>query len=486
MESLSRRQWLKMLGASSMGAATLGLPGSGQSKTKRSLREYKRGPALLRNVRLIDLEKERADERPSDIKLEKGRISLIAPAGEIEPRGLKVIEGNNGFILPGLIDCHVHICGIFITELPGVSDLGWLFGQVALNHRTQLQSGVTLARDMMSALDTSLFFKSLAEDPCSGFPRVLCAGPMFTVEGGYPPYVPQIKAWQRALVGQLKLEIKDKKEAVKWVDRLAGAGVDCIKIGYQSALFDVARTPMKNIPPELFRAIADRAHHHGLPVGVHHYWLKDLKALLDLPFDTLEHITEDDEIDARTLDRMAERGLPVTSDLEQSTFANEPDRFLKRIEEGKSCLKPRPEREITRLLEEVAAGEDVYGLKPRRKLMDLEFIKDLVFQKMRNAKLLSDNGILLGAASDSGVHMMMGILPDELCRLVAAGLTNAQALRSATSDAAKLLRVDDVGRIKPGNRGDFVIYDENPLEKIEAVKNPALVIRDGVPQIFTT
>ena len=107
-----------------------------------------------------------------------------------------------------------------------------------------------------------------------------------------------------------------------------------------------------------------------------------------------------------------------------------------------------------------------------------------MFQKMKNAKLLADNDILLGAATDSGVHMMMGILPDELCRLAASGLTNAQALRSATCDAARLLKVDDVGRIKPGNRADFVIYDKNPLEKIEAVRKPALVIRDGVPQVF--
>lgn len=486
MENFSRRRLLMLMGAGSAGAVALGLGGKGQAGTKWSQREYKNGPAILKNVRLIDLENEHTDELPSDVLLEKGRISLIAPAGEIDSRGLKAIEGNNGFVLPGLIDCHLHICGIFITELPGVSDLSWLFSQVSLNHRAVLQSGVTLVRDMMSALQTTLFYKSLAEDPLSGFPRVLCAGPMFTVEGGYPPYVPRIKAWQRALVGALKLEIKDKKDGVKWVDHLAEAGVDCIKIGFQSALFDVARTPMNNISPELFRAIADRAHHHGLPVGVHHYWLHDLKTLLDLPFDTLEHISEDGGLDGWTLDRMAERGLPVTSDLEQSMFAHDPEKFQKRIEDGTSRLLPRPRKEISRLLEEVAAGGDVYGLKPRRKLMELAFIKDLVFQKMRNLKLLADHDILIGAASDSGVQMMMGILPDELCRMVASGLGNAQALRSATVDAAKLLRVDDVGRIKPGFRGDFVIYEDNPLGNIEAVRNPALVIRDGVPQVFTT
>ncbi|RJP34053.1 MAG: hypothetical protein C4536_03265 [Actinobacteria bacterium] len=443
--------------------------------------EYKDVPVLLKDVRLVDVEEERTRAEPSDIKLENGRISLVAPAGELDSRGLKVLEGRNRFALPGLIDCHVHICGIFITALPGISDFRWLLRQVYLNHRAQLQSGVTLVRDMMSVLRVSLLFKSLAEDACSGFPRVLCAGPMLTVEGGYPPYVPRDQFYQRVLGGPLKLELAGERDAVSWVDRLAGAGVDWIKIGYQGALFDMARTPLSKPSARLFRAIADRAHHHGLPVAVHHYWLQDLKELLELPFDTLEHITEDGEIDARTLARMAERGLPVTSDLEQSAFAHEPQKFLHMIEEGKSNLLPRPRGDITRLLHEVAAGQDIYGLKPRRKIMDLAFVRDLVFQKMRNLKLLADSGILIGAASDAGVHMMMGILPEELCRMTEAGLSNAQALRSATIDAARLLRVDDVGRIKAGYRGDIVLYENDPLENIAAVRSPALVMRDGVP-----
>lgn len=455
--------------------------GAARGAFKGPMSEFRNAPVLLKNVRLVDPEAGRAGERPTDVRLDGGRITTVTPAGKVDARGLKVIEGANRFALPGLIDCHVHICGIFITELPGVRDLQWLPRQVYLNHRAQLRSGVTLVRDMMSVLRVSLLFKSLAEDPCSGFPRVQCAGPMLTVKGGYPPYIPSDQLYQRVLGGPLKLELNDERDAVSWVDRLASSGVDWIKVGYQGALFDVARTPMKKPSPGLFRAIADRAHHHGLPVGVHHYWLEDLEELLDLPFDTLEHITEDGELDERTLSRMAARGLPVTSDLEQSAFAGEPQKFLDRIERGESYLLPRPKRDISRLLREVAAGEDIYGFRPRRKLMELAFVRDLTSRKMRNLKLLSDAGILLGAASDSGVHMMMGILPEELCRMAAAGLSNAKVLRSATVDAARLLRVDDAGRIRKGYRGDFVLYDIDPLENIEAVRKPALVIREGVP-----
>ena len=446
---------------------------------------YRDAPVVLTNVRIVDLDAERADERPSDIEIERGRISKIAPAGEMDSRGRKAVAGQNRFALPGLIDCHIHVSGILITEPPGVADFGWMVRQIFLNHRVQIQSGVTLVRDMMSVLRASLLLRSVAEDPCSGFPRVLCAGPMLTVAGGYPPYIPGDQLCQRILGGPLKLELRDERDAVAWVDRLADAGVDWVKVGYQSALFDVARTPMQKPSPELFRAIVDRAHRRGLPVAVHHYWIEDLKKLLDLPFDTLEHITEDGEIDARTIERLAERSLPVTTDLEQSAFTHEPEKFLKKIADGTDHLLPRPRRDIARLLEDVAAGRDIYALKPRRKMMDLAFVKDFVLQKERNAKRLSDAGILLGAGSDSGVHMMMGILPDELCRMAGAGIANAKVLRSATADAAKLLRVPDVGRLKPGYRADIVLYDENPLEHMASIRKPALVMRDGVPQTAT-
>jgi imidazolonepropionase-like amidohydrolase len=440
-------------------------------------------PLVITNVRLIDLENGHTHGHTCDIQVEKGRFSRIVPSGEVPLDGLRVIEGKNRFALPGLIDCHVHICGIFLTELPSITDLTWMTRQIALNHRAHLQSGVTLVRDMTAPLRVSLFFRSRSENPSSGFPRVLCAGPMLTVPGGYPPYIPKDRFVHRVSLGPLKLELKDRRDAVRWVDRLAEAGVDWIKLGFQSAGFDKARTPIKRPSAELFRTVVDRAHHHHLPVAVHHYWLPDLRELLELPFDTLEHITEDAEIDDVTLQKMAERKLPVTTDLEQSAFFYQPHEYLQTLSRGTAPLFPKPRKHLARLLEDVAAGRDIHGLKPRRKLMELAFIKDMVFQKMRNLKKLSDHHIPIGAATDAGVHMSMGILPDELCRMSRAGLSNARVLRAATTDAAKLLGIHDVGRIQPGFRGDMVLYEKDPLEEIEALRKPVFVMRDGVPMV---
>lgn len=439
-------------------------------------------PLLVTHVRLVDLDRGQSSPRPYDILIEKGRFSLIAPSGEAPfPRTVPVIDANHRYALPGLVDSHAHMCGIFLTEIPRPRDILWMPRQILLNHRAQVRSGVTLVRDMMAPLRVSLLFRSLSEDPRSGLPRVVTAGPMLTVPGGYPPYIPKDTRLRRALAGPLRVELSGREDARRWVDRLARAGVDWIKIGYQSAAFDTARTAIAKPPADLFRAIVERAHHHNLPVAVHHYWLRDLKELLDLPFDTLEHITEDAEIEEPTVRTMAARDLAVTTDLEQSAFALEPYTFLGLMEKGSDNLLPVPRTCIRRLLTDVASGKDIYGLKPPRKLMEAAFIKNVVHWKARNVKRLSEYGVRIATATDSGVHMFMGILPRELCRLSAAGLGTVEILKAATQEGARLLGVSDLGRIAPGFKADMVLYREDPLVNIEAVKVPEYVFREGSP-----
>ncbi len=260
-------------------------------------------------------------------------------------------------------------------------------------------------------------------------------------------------------------------------------GVQWIKVGYQSTGFDAARTPLMTPNADLFRTIVDRAHHHNLPVAVHHYWLHDLHTLLSFPFDTLEHITQDKDIDEATLAKMAQRNLGVTSDLEQSAFAREPARFLAIIRRGTAPLLAKPRLHIMRLLNDVAQGRDIYGLRPRRKLMERAFIREVLDRKMRNLKKLSEYGIRVVAGTDAGVHMFMGLLPLELHRMCQAGLSTAQVLRSATQEAARLLGYDDMGRIAPGFIADMVLYDRDPLTDIQVLKEPRYVIRQGVPVV---
>ncbi|HUT54108.1 MAG TPA: amidohydrolase family protein [bacterium] len=439
-----------------------------------------RGAALLKRVRLVDPETGRSDERASDIRMEHGRILEIAPAGELASGGMAVIEGHGRFALPGLIDCHVHSCGFFMTEMPGAGDFPWMLRQIGLNYRASLASGVTTFRDMAAPLKLILIMRDRTRDPRSGYPKLKCCGPILTVANGYPPHVPPDEAWMRALLGALRVELHDRRDAEKWVDRLAQAGVDWIKIAYSSMKYDAARSVLAVPSPELFRAIVERAHHHDIPVAVHHTWLKDLQKLADLPFDTLEHLTGDQDIDPATLDKLAGRGLPITTNLEVFDMIVHPEKTRARIEAGDAPLMPKAQKCLLKLLDDIEKGEDLYVLKPPILLFGIKSLLGTADQEARNLKLLHGHGIRIGAATDAGLPLPFGSLPHEMCHMGRAGLPPAAVLRSATSDAARLLRIDDIGRIKNGFQADIVLYDSDPLMDLEALKRPGLVIRDGV------
>jgi imidazolonepropionase-like amidohydrolase len=89
-------------------------------------------------------------------------------------------------------------------------------------------------------------------------------------------------------------------------------------------------------------------------------------------------------------------------------------------------------------------------------------------------------GVPIACGTDAGTPFNPhGNATHEIVRMVEWGLTPLRALRAATSDAATLLRLPEIGRVAEGAAADLVLYDANPLEHIEAILKPAMVLRAG-------
>jgi imidazolonepropionase-like amidohydrolase len=92
-------------------------------------------------------------------------------------------------------------------------------------------------------------------------------------------------------------------------------------------------------------------------------------------------------------------------------------------------------------------------------------------------------GVPIACGTDAGTPFNPhGNTTREIVRMVEWGLTPLKAMQAATSNAARLLRLQDAGVVAEGAAADLVLYDENPLERIEAVVKPAVVLRAGVPR----
>ncbi|HXF72041.1 MAG TPA: amidohydrolase family protein, partial [Actinomycetota bacterium] len=89
-------------------------------------------------------------------------------------------------------------------------------------------------------------------------------------------------------------------------------------------------------------------------------------------------------------------------------------------------------------------------------------------------------GVRHACGTDAGTPFNPhGGAPLEVVRMVEWGMTPLRALQAATANAAELLRVPEVGTVEEGKVADLVLYDADPLEQIEAVLKPAMVMRSG-------
>ena len=402
---------------------------------------------VIRNVFRADPQ---ADGRPGslrndlqDVRIAAGRFVEWAPAGALQARDS--IDGGGQFLTPGLIDCHCHLCGVFLPKIPSLLDMRWIPRQIATNLRAHLASGVTTMRDMGAPL------------------RLI-------------PHVPKDTPWIKATLGTLRGDVKTRRGALRMVDRLADHGVDCVKIGFATRGYD--NQPLKVIDRERLRAIVERAHHHDLPVAIHHTWLADLEVLADEAAlgrpDSIEHLTMDAPIPASLADRLADRGLRSTTTIECYSIIDRAVEQLRRVRSDSAPLLPKAKQGVTSMLDAILEG------RSPAPGFEIEVLRGAGAIMRDNLMRLADHGVLVGAGTDAGTNLVFGSLTDELERMVEAGMTPERALRTATLDAGRLLGRSELGNLEPDSRADFLLCAADPRVDISALRQIESVFRDGV------
>jgi imidazolonepropionase-like amidohydrolase len=413
-----------------------------------------------------------------DLVIKNGRIGSINPSKSSSME--KSIEGNNLFAIPGLIDSHVHALNFLNEEVPNLFDLKWVLRQQYRNLSAYIKSGVTTIRDMGSVLKLIRKRSQKAARFEIESPKILYAGPLFTVPRGYPYFIEKIPKLIEWIAGILRIDLKginSENQARKMVDKVAKMGASCIKIAYQSVKYDDKQTEIPIIPISLIRVIVDQAHKHKLPAAVHCCYRKDFQELLDapdIPYDSQEHLVIDEPLSNDEIKRFAERNIPISTTLMtygvidhvdklESLINNEPERFEKKPLEflKKSCNRLRSGEEVSFFI--------------GRKCIDTgsKFMRE-------NLKKLRDAGVTIVCATDSaGAITPAGCIYWEFLDMVRAGMTPLEALKTATCIAADVIGLSGLGRLKEGAIADIVLCEKNPLDDIENISKVAAVIRDG-------
>jgi imidazolonepropionase-like amidohydrolase len=363
--------------------------------------------------------------------LKDGIIAKIGKAGTVIPKGAQMIDAKGKTILPGLWDMHAH------------------FEQTEWGP-AYLAAGVTTVRDCGNELG---FIDAIqrAIDSGKGIgPKILMAG---IIDGKGPMALGIIQA-------------DTKEEAIKAVDTYKARGFDQIKI-YSS------------MKPAIVKAVCDEAHKLGLTVTGHIPNGMTLKAGVDSGMNMVNHmqyvysmmkrnkdrsVNFEDSISIAGIKFLVDRKVVIdpTIGVYDMAYRNVKD-DITQMEPAFYTL-PLPLQ-----IQFKNTGEDSATAARFKPL--LQSLKQLV-------KRLYDAGVPIMAGTDMGFP---GFSVDrELEIYVAAGLTPAQALKTATITPAQVMGLDKkTGSIAIGKNADIIIVDGNPLTNISDIRNVKVVIKAG-------
>jgi imidazolonepropionase-like amidohydrolase len=376
------------------------------------------------------------------VLIEGKEIKAVGPRGSVTvPADAEHIALPGMTILPGLMDLHSHLLlhpyneklwdAQVLTEPPAYRTV------LATKHaEATLMAGFTTLRDLGTegAGFADVGIKRAIDEGVIPGPRLWVVTRAIVATGAYGPavrnYRPDIALPQGAQ------EVTGEAEAVAAVREQAARGADWIKIYADYRTGPGGETRPTFTQAEL-NAMVAAAHDTGRPVAVHAESDEGMRRAALAGVDTIEHGDEGTEATFRL---MAERHIAYMPTL---TAVEGYAEYFHQYTRGGA---PTSEME----------------------------------QAARAFSLARKAGVTIGCGSDVGVFTH-GDNWRELAWMVRDGMTPVEALTAATATDAAVLRMSkDLGGLHPGMLADVIAVAGDPTQKIEAVKDVHLVIKDGV------
>ncbi len=397
----------------------------------------------LTNVRLIDGTGHDPIENMAII-LDGNRIKNVGLVTSY-PDNTNVVDLRGLTVMPGLIDCHLHLGGLTVDK-PGkaigkvsLKDMASFFLDYSRNyaHRRWLaiENGVTTIR---SAGDHYPHIIKLRDKIAAGKlvgPRIFAPGPTITAPGGHPAGT--IYKGNRYIIKNATRQIVEVSSAREEVRRLVEGGVDCIKAIYSDINPMDITHKVPRLSLDVLEVLADEAHQYNLRLMVHTGSPKETMDAIKAGADSIEH------------------GILPGGD--STEFE---DDLVKMMLDKGTFFVPT--------LAIAWAYKEAYPA---------------VFSGLKQAvKLLHSAGVNMAAGTDSGTPgVVIGKgLHKELELMVEAGISPMEAIMAGTRNAADNLgKTNELGTIEPGKLADIIAVSGDPLKDIRDTREIKLVIKDG-------
>ncbi|MDE2573234.1 MAG: amidohydrolase family protein [bacterium] len=376
-----------------------------------------------------------SESRPHmDVLIDGERIADVRPtASSPAERDARQVDLGGAFLMPGLIDMHVHLIWSGSPDPVSVVDADGeqlTAMRAVANAQAQLSSGVTTVRDVGSNWDLAIALaRAISRGHVEG-PRVVASGRTIIMTGGHDPFWGIPCDGADAVLRGVRTQI------------YAGAGV--IKVAATGGVYgrpEGEEIGQSELSYEELAVAAGEAHRFGLHVAAHALGTQGIADAVRAGIDTIEHcIFLSEEVAAE----MKRRGTAMTPTV----------LIYRTIAEGDG------------------AGIPAYAV---------EKAKRAVAAHRESVRMALEMGIPIVAGTDAGsCNTPHPSLLREITSLHACGLPRDHALRAATSAAAEALGMSrTLGTVAPGKAADLLVVDGNPLDRLEDLRRLRYVVRAG-------
>ena len=389
-----------------------------------------------------------APRRNATLVIRGGRIEAVrdgfVPASEFP--GSKVIDLSTKFVLPGLIDSHVHLTSDRAGaegQLAGVSDSTADFAyEAAWNARKTLDAGFTTVRNLGDRGGVTIALRdAIAMGRVAG-PRIVDAGRSISTTSGHMDGRLGFNDEVAEVVPHDN--VCDGPESCRQAVRLQiGRGADVIKIATTGG---VNSRIGAGLGAQMFddeaKALIETAHLYGKKVAVHAHGADGIKLALRYGADSIEHGTIMDEETIQLFLKTRAYYVPTLSTV---------NGYLERIARDPNAYSPEVRAKIDWRI--TITGESLKKAFPR--------------------------GVRIAFGTDAGVSKH-GRNADEFELLVKYGLSPMDAIKAATVNAADLLGLSDIiGSLEAGKQADLIAVDGDPLADVTVLKRVGFVMKGG-------
>lgn len=388
---------------------------------------------------------ESADDAPSSdrsVIVRAGKIVAIQDGFITQQVGsndeVHIVDLRDRFVMPGLIDTHVHLTLDATRHDLATTTNADLTVVAVVSAKKTLQAGITTVSDLGSAnAEALLAVRDAINRGLIDGPRILAAGESISATAGHGDR----RLLRKDITETLQNDgVCDGPSACQRAVRLQyRKGADLIKVHATGGGADPngKRHSQPEMSDEELKAIVDTAHALGMRVAAHAHGTLGIKAAIRAGVDSVEHGSWLDK-EAIAAMRNNNTALVRTAYLQ--------DYFLSRSN------IPAAAQELRR---------------KNNALMDPGFREAV------------DKGVFIVMGTDAGI-MPHGLNARELIKYVSLGMSPQQALQAGTTNAAKLLGLqDEIGQIRPGMAADIIAVGASPLQDISQVENVSFVMKGG-------